>query len=105
MLLNQKREDSFVLQVILEQTAGVWDSGTMFRLQVKTSGPYKVASIVRGLPSAQSNVLISENKEQGFFGFSTTTAPLKDEPIILEIQSVSDIDLVQLSVEPLAENK
>ncbi len=102
---KEKRGDNFVLQVILEQTSGMWDPGTTFRLQVKTSGPYKTASIVRGLPSAQSNVLISENKEQGFFSFSTITPPLKDEPIILEVQSVSEIDLVELNVEPLAENK
>jgi hypothetical protein len=102
---KEKRENKFILQVILNQTSGVWDPSTMFKLRVKTSGPYQTAGIVKGLPSAQFEVRIAEDKENGVFAYSTRTAPLNDEPIILEIQSVSDIDLVELSVEPLAKNK
>ena len=102
---KEKRGDTFILQVILNQTSGVWDPGTVFKLQVKTSGPYKAANIVRGLPSSQSEVHTVEDKENGFFAYSTKTAPLKDEAVILEIQSETEIDLEELSVEPLAENK
>ena len=102
---KEKRGDKFILQVILNQTSGVWDPSTMFKLQIKTSGPYETARIVKGMPSVQFDVRTTEDKENGVFAYSTRTAPLNDEPLILEIQSVSDIDLVELSVEPLAENK
>ena len=102
---KEKRGDKFILQVILNQTAGVWDPGTMFKLQVKLSGPYETANIVKGLPSPRFDVRTAEDKENGIFAYSTRTAPLKDEPLILEIQSVSDIDLVEIIAEPLAENK
>jgi hypothetical protein len=99
-----KQEDSFILQVILSQTSGIWDQGTIFKLQVKTSGPYKTARFVGGMPSGLNDFRTGENKENGFFECSTTTAPLKGEPIILEIQSATDIDLKELGVEPLAKN-
>jgi len=102
---KEKREDKFILQVILNQTTGVWDPSTMFKLQVKMSGPYETANIVKGLPSSRFEVRTAEDKENGFFAYSTRTAPLKDEPVILEIQSTTEIDLVELSAEPLAENK
>ncbi len=101
---KEKRGDSFVLQLILEQTAGVWEPSTMFKLQVKMSGPYETANIVKGLPSVKFEVRTAENKENGVFAYSTRTAPLKDEPIILEIQSVNEINLVEWAAEPLAEN-
>jgi hypothetical protein len=102
---KEKRGDIFILQVILSQTSGVWDPSTMFGIQVKTSGPYKAANIVRGLPSAQFDVRTAENKEDGFFAYSTRTAPIKDEPIVLEIQSATEIDLTELGVEPLAKSE
>ena len=102
---KEKREDKFILQVILNQTSGVWDPSTMFKLQIKMSGPYETANIVKGLPWPRFDVRTAEDKENGVFAYSTRTAPLNDEPLILEIQSVSDIDLVELSVEPLAKNE
>ncbi len=102
---KEKRGDSFILQLILNQTSGVWDSSTFFKLQVKTSGPYDTAKIVKGLPSVKFEVNTNIDKENGLFVYSTRTAPLKDEPIILEIQSITEIDLVEWRAEPLAENK
>jgi hypothetical protein len=99
-----KQGESFIMQVILSQTSGIWDQGTVFKLQVKTSGPYKTARFVGGMPSGLNNYRTGENKENGIFECSTTTAPLKGEPIILEIQSATDIDLKELGVEPLAKN-
>ena len=101
---KEKRGDKFILQVILNQTSGVWDSSTIFKLQIKMSGPYETANIVKGLPWPRFEVRTNEDKENGVFAYSTRTAPLNDEPLILEIQSVSDIDLVEIIVEPLAEN-
>ena len=102
---KEKRDDKFILQVTLNQTSGVCDPSTMFKLQIKTSGPYETVNIVKGLPWPRLEVRTDEDKENGFFAYSTRTSPLNDEPLIIEIQSVSDIDLVELSVEPLAENK
>ena len=102
---KEKRADKFILQLILSQTSGVWDSGTFFRLRVKTSGPYETANVVAGLPGVQFEVKTAEDKANGVFTYSTRTAPLKGEPIILEIQSISEIDLVGWQAEPLAEKK
>ena len=99
-----KQGDNYILQIVLSQTTGIWDQGTIFKLQVKTSGPYKTVGFVGGMPSGLNNYRTSENKEDGFFECSTTTAPLKDQPIILEIQSAIDIDLMGLGIEPLAKN-
>ena len=102
---KEKREDSFILKLILSQTSGIWDPSTFFKLQVKTSGPYDTAEIVKGLPDLKFEVQTIIDKENGLFVYSTRTAPLKDEPIILEIQSTTEIDLVEWRAEPLAENK
>ena len=102
---KEKRGDSFILQLILNQTSGVWDSSTFFKLKAKTSGPYDTAEIIKGLPRLQFEIRTIIDKENGLFVYSTRTAPLKDEPIILEIQSTTEIDLVEWQAEPLAENK
>lgn len=99
---KEKRGEDFSLQIILNQTQGVWNQGEIFEVQVKTSGPYKTAHFVRGMSSGLMNVRTIEDKENGFFSFSTTTAPLNNEVIILEILSVIEIDLVEINVTPLA---
>ena len=96
-----KKGSSFFLRVILTQKAGIWDQGTKLEIQIKTTGPYISAKIVRGLPSALFDVNIGENKEGGEFYFSTTTAPLKDEPVVIEILSGSEINIADLRVTPV----
>lgn len=100
---KEKQGDKFILRAILKQTTGVWDPSTKFELQAETSGPYETADIVKGLPDVKFEVKTRKNKENGIFAYSTRTAPLVDEAVILEIRSVSDIDLVRIIVNPLAE--
>ena len=101
--LEKGREgNNFIMRIVLTQTTGIWDQGTDFKLQVKTTGPFERCQIIQGFPPAQFNVRISENKEQGYYSYATTTAPLKDEPIVLKIISKDQIDISQLGIEPLA---
>lgn len=97
-----KKGNDFVLQIILNQTSGVWDPSTVFKMKVKTSGAYKTAGVVKGMPIILYERVISEDKQKGFFSFSTRTAPLENEPIVFEFLSTNEIDIVQLSVEPLS---
>jgi len=101
-----KRGDDFITRLILEQTQGIWDQGVKFELGVQMSGSYKKAKIIQGLPGMMTMVVMTgdspENKEKGAYYFSTTSAPLPDQPIILEITSDKDINVVNCSVNPSA---
>ena len=97
-----QRDGNHVLQIILSQTGGFWDPGTVFQINTKMSGAYSRARIIQGLPPAQFDVRIGEHKEKGEYSYSTATAPFPDSPIVLEIISAQDINLVQLGVAPLA---
>ena len=97
-----KKGALFLLRIILNQTSGIWDQGTDFAISLKTSAPYKTCEVVSGLPPAQFNVRISENKEAGEYTYATTTAPMKDEPIIVEIISEAELNILKLGVQPLA---
>lgn len=99
---RDRRGDVFILQIILNQTKGVWNQGELFGIQVKTSGPYKGVRFISGMPMGLMNVQISENKENGFYSFSTTSAPLNGVPIILEITSDVEINIEQVNVTPRA---
>jgi hypothetical protein len=95
-------DGSFVTRLILQQTSGIWDQGVDFQIGVKVSGSYASARIIRGMPSAQMNVRINENKKDGTYYYATSTAPMKDEPIVLEIKSATEIAIEQLTVLPMA---
>ena len=97
-----QRDGNYIMHIILTQTEGLWDPGTTFQINAKTSVPYERASIIQGLPPAMFNVQIGENKAVGEYFFSTTTAPFPDRPIILEIIAKKDFELLQLGVSPLA---
>lgn len=94
--------DKFIMRLEFTQTEGIWDQGTDFKLQVKTTGPFEVCSIIKGLPPSQSNIRISENKQDGFYSYATSTAPIKNEPVVMEMISKNPIDVSQIGIEPLA---
>jgi hypothetical protein len=81
------------------QTEGVWSVGTKFRIQVFLSGPYKEYRFTQGLPTVQMMVIIRDDKEKGIIDYSTESAIL-NEPVILEIESVSDLNITSIYVEP-----
>ncbi len=95
---------NYIMRVILSQTRGFWDQGTVFQINAKMSGPYTKAEITQGLPLALFDVKIGEHKETGEYFYSMATAPLPDSPIVLEVISSNDINLEQLEVSPLAIN-
>jgi len=96
-----KKGNNYLLRIVLTQTSGIWNQGTDFRLQIQTTGPFESSRIVKGLPPVQFNVRTSENKEQGYYAYATSTAPINDEPIILEIVSKTEIDVSQVGINPL----
>ncbi len=98
---KDKRSNDFITRLILTQTTGMWDTGIKFGLQVNMSGSYKDARIIQGLPGALCDVLESINKEAGLYMFSTSSAPLPNQPIILEIISEKDIDITNLGITPI----
>ncbi|MCX5694744.1 MAG: hypothetical protein NT014_06475 [Candidatus Omnitrophica bacterium] len=104
---KERRGEDFVLQIILNQTQGIWNSGEQFILQVKISGPYKAANFVGGMPMGFQDVRMSGegDKMNGIFYFSTTTAPLNNESIVLEIVSASDVNVVEVGMSPLANDE
>jgi hypothetical protein len=51
---------------------------------------------------AMFNVMVRKNEEQGVYQYSTTTAPLADQSIVLEITSENPIEVQELSVAPSA---
>lgn len=97
-----KNNGKFIIRLIFTQTAGMWDQGADLKLQVKTTGSFEMCRIIRGLPPAQFNVRISEDKQNGFYSYATSTAPIKNEPIVMEILSNDLIDVSQIGIEPLA---
>lgn len=95
-------DGTFVTRLILQQTSGIWDQGVNFQVGVKTTGSYESARIIRGFPPAQMSVRINENKRDGIYYYATSTAPIKDEPIVLEIKSATEIAVEQFTVSPMA---
>ena len=98
-----KRGNDFVLRLILTQTGNIWDSGTPLEIHLKLSGPFTDVKIVEGLPPARLNVQTSEDKANGFFTYSTTTAPYPDRPVVLEVLSVHSISVEKFSATPVAD--
>ncbi|MBN2137510.1 MAG: hypothetical protein JW720_06870 [Sedimentisphaerales bacterium] len=100
--------DKHILRIELDQTPGIWDSSSTFQLSVKVSGPYETAKITQGFGITKPGItmmnlrdlFITESKEEGLYSFSTTTPPREGMPIVLEIQSVTELDLLSLDVEP-----
>ncbi|MDE3059810.1 MAG: hypothetical protein KGJ06_02235 [Pseudomonadota bacterium] len=96
-----QRDGNFVIRLILNQTSGIWDQGVLFQFEVKLTGPYKSAHIVQGLPPALTDVKIGENRETGYYSFSTITAPYADRPIIFEATAAQDINVERFAVAPI----
>lgn len=90
----------YVLKIILKQSSGLWNAGEKFRIQLGLSGPYLDMKFIQGFPSARSNVSESTNKSTGYYSFETDTSPVNDSHIILEVYSLSKIDILQIKVDP-----
>jgi hypothetical protein len=98
-----QKDGAYLIRVIINQTSGIWDQGTQFQFSVQLTGSYKEARIVQGLPPAQMMVTISENKEKGYYSYSTITAPYPDRPIVFEAVTNKEVDLKAIAVAPLAD--
>lgn len=106
-LLTEKgnRNDLHLLRLTFTQTDGIWDSGEKFWLTIQLSGSYKNYSFTSGYPPNLPlfDVVTTQNNpkaaELGYIELQTATAPL-NEPIIIEIESLREIDVKEIRCSP-----
>jgi len=98
-----RKKDSYLTKIQLEQTKGIWESGTKFKILVKFNGPYEDYWFAKGFPAATTQVRIKENKENGLFYYETETVPYEGI-IILEVESKTDISIEEFDVEPKSDD-
>ena len=101
---KSKRGDSYLTTIRLEQTSGIWDSSTRFRIQVKLSGPYKTYRFTKGLPDPPPMRTTRNSKQNGLIDYEPHTPPLDGE-IVLEIEAATDVDVEQIYVEPFVDKE
>lgn len=99
-LKRYTRGNLYILRITFIQTDGIWSDGTKLRIMVQLSGSYKNYRFIQGLPTVQFGLTVIENKDQGLIDYSTESSPL-NVPIILEIESESYLNIIDLYVEPL----
>ena len=98
--IQNKRNGKFILLVMFNQTKGLWDSGTILKIELKLTGSYENSDFVRGISKAQNEFSLKENKQEGIFLYSSTTPPFPGQPIIIEFVSENKIALDKFNVEP-----
>jgi hypothetical protein len=100
--IHKKLRSDYVhlTDITLLQTDGIWDQGESFKLQMQLSSPYMEYRFIQGFPVPMLNVREYSNADKTAFSFETTTSPLKN-PIIIEIISEKDLDVMSISVSPL----
>ncbi len=95
-----------VLTLTFQQTNGIWDSGTMFWIQLQLTGPYISYEFTSGIANALTEVRTTESggnseaAQKGWIELKTATPPL-NEPIVLEIKSENEIDVKKISLTPI----
>ncbi len=99
IILKDKKDDTYITQIILKQTSGIWDQGRVFKFGVKLSGPYTDWQFVKGIPGAKTNVVMNTDKQNGIIYFQTDTAPYVGE-IIVVIRSITDLIIQDMIVSP-----
>jgi len=97
---NERKEDIFITRIILTQTKGIWNQGTLFKFGAKLSAPYIDYEFVKGMPSARMNWMTGDNPANGIIYIETTTAPL-DEDIVVEIKSRTSARVEAIQAEPI----
>jgi len=101
--IQEKNENGYYLtKAILTQTKGIWDPGEKFIIEVSLSEPF-IEYDIDGFPGIMLAVRKVINKERTFLHFETTTAPLKDKPIILEFKSEKPNKIIKIAAQPLAD--
>jgi hypothetical protein len=78
--------DTFITQIIVEQTNGIWNQGTKFALGLQLSAPYLSWRFIKGFDGMFFNVKMRDIPGKGVIYFETMTAP-QDGNIIIEIIS------------------
>jgi hypothetical protein len=102
--VDKARKDKlYLLRLTFQQTDGIWDNGQKFWLQLQLTSSYSGFKFLSGFPAALFNVRstegVAEAIEKGWIEFETTTPPLL-EPIVLEIESINEIDIVSIALQP-----
>ena len=98
---KDRKDGLYVLRIIFTQTPGIWDAGVELVIQCQTTGPYKEAEIVSGMPPVRVET-VQREKERGVFIYRSSTPPLKDMPVVLEFLSESEIGVARIATAPQA---
>lgn len=106
-LLREKgtQDGNYLLRLTFNQTDGIWDAGTKFWMQLQLTGPYTNYAFVSGYPptlplaNVRTTSGVQEAADKGWIELETSTPPL-NEPIVLEVKSLTDIDIEKILLEP-----
>ena len=102
---KSRRDNLYVIRLSIQQTDGIWDSGSAFSLQVYLTGPYLKYTFLSGYTASMPlfNLRTTDSSPaaaaQGIIELTTTTPP-KDEPIILEIESEKEVSVDHVLATP-----
>jgi hypothetical protein len=100
-----RRDNVFVLRITIQQTEGIWDAGSTFSLQVYLTGAYLRYRFLTGYVPTMPlvNVTTTDGNAaaaaKGIFELTTMTPP-RDEPIILEFESMHEVDVDHILAQP-----
>ncbi|MGH7773469.1 MAG: hypothetical protein ACREQA_14690, partial [Candidatus Binatia bacterium] len=102
---KMRRGSLHVLRLTFRQTDGIWGAGEKFWLQLELSGPYQDYRFISGYPptlplsDVRTTHGVAEAASKGWIELETATPPI-NEPIILEIESESELDVRQILLKP-----